>query len=67
MNDTNSITVDIDDILDKLYAIKEDDFSTVKLELVGDEYSQELSISAISFDSESPIGYGTVMETSEEI
>lgn len=63
----SKIRVDIDDLCEKLDAMKEDDYVTVELEIAEDEYSSELLVSAVSFEDEDPIGYGSVCETSDEI
>ena len=66
MSSDQFITVDIDELIEKLSAIKEDDFTTVTLSIVGDEYISELAFSVSSFDSEEPISYGSINESSEE-
>jgi hypothetical protein len=43
------IRVDVDDLCDKLEAMKEDDYVTVELEIIEDDYSSELAVSAVSF------------------
>jgi hypothetical protein len=61
------IRVDIDELSEKLELMKEDDYVTTELEINDDEYTPELLISAVSFDEEEPISYGTLNEVSEEL
>lgn len=63
----SKIRVDIDDLCDKLDAMREDDYVTAELEIVEDDYSNVLQISAVSFEEEDPISYGAMDEVSEEL
>lgn len=63
----SKIRVDIDDLCDKLEAMKEDDYVTVELEIIDDDYSSELSVSAVSFEETEPISYGTVCQADDEL
>jgi len=57
-----AIQIDIDELIDKLKEMKEEDYATVKLEVVGDEYCQELNLYAVSFDEDEPTMYGSITE-----
>lgn len=61
------IRVDIDELGDKIEAMKEDDYVTTELIIDSDGYSTELTINAVGFDEEEPVGYGTIPETLSEI
>lgn len=61
------IKVDIDELMDKLQDIKDDDYTTVELRIVNDEYSSELELGAYSFDSDEPKQYGSIDEVLDEI
>lgn len=61
------IRVDIDELFDKLEAMKEDDYVTVEIEIIEDDYSNELAISAVSFEEDEPISYGTVCQVEDEL
>ena len=61
------IRVDVDDLCDKLEAMKEDDYVTVELEIIEDDYSSELAVSAVSFEEAEPISYGTVCQVDDEL
>lgn len=61
------IVVDISELIDKLDAMTEDDYVDTLLEIKEDEYTNELEVSAISIDSDEPISYGSIPESSEEI
>ena len=61
------IRVDVDDLCDKLEAMKEDDYVTVELEIIEDDYSSELAVYAVSFEEDEPISYGTVCQVDDEL
>jgi hypothetical protein len=63
----SKIRVDIDELSDKLNEMKEDDYVTAELEIVFDDYSSELKLSAVSFEDEEPIEYGTICEADDEL
>lgn len=63
----SKIRVDIDDLCDKLEAMKEDDYVTAELEIIDDDYSSELAVSAVSFEETEPISYGTVCQVDDEL
>ena len=63
----SKIRVDIDDLSDKLEAMKEDDYVTVEREILEDDYSAELAVSAVSFEEDEPISYGTVCQVDDEL
>lgn len=60
------IKVDIDELMDRLTEMKEDDYETTELEIDEDVYDTKLNVSAVSFDSDEPIDYGSISETTEE-
>lgn len=62
-----SITVDIDELVDKLESMKEDDYVSAKLTLVEDDYTNELAIAAVGIEDEEEVSYGTLDETRSEI
>lgn len=61
------IRVDIDDLTEKLEAMKEDDFVTVELDIVEDDYTSELMLSAVSFEMEEPVSYGSIGQADDEL
>lgn len=63
----SKIRVDIDDLTEKLEAMKEDDFVTVELDIVEDDYTSELMLSAVSFEMEEPVSYGSIGQTDDEL
>lgn len=63
----SKIRVDVDDLLSKVNAIKEDDFVTLELEIEEDDYIKELSINAIGIDGEDATSYGTLSEVDDEL
>ena len=63
----SKIRVDVDDLLDKLEAMREDDYATVELHIVADDYIKELEVSAVGFEDDQPISYGTVSEVEDEL
>lgn len=67
MSGDNSIFINVDELIDKLEAIKEDEFSTVKISLETEGYSNVLSLEVVSIDSDEPISYGSIDESTDEI
>lgn len=63
----SEIRVDIDELLEKITSMKEDDYATALLEISSDNYCSELLLSAVSFESEDPISYGSIPETDDEL
>lgn len=63
----SKIRVDIDELMDKLEAMREDDYVTAELEIEDDDYNSELLVSAVSFEEEEPLSYGSVSEICEEL
>lgn len=63
----NKIKVDIDELIGRLEEMKEDDYVTVELEIINDDYDAELQVSAVSFESPEPVDYGSITETSDEL
>ena len=61
------IKVDIEDLMSRLQEMVNDDYATAQLEITGGSFSNELNISAISFEYDEPIPYGTLGEAEEEI
>ena len=66
-NSMSKIRVDVDDLLEKLNEVKEDEYTTVELEIDADEYCSELLVSAVSFDMPEPYPYGSLAEIKDEI
>ena len=62
-----SIRLDIDDVLEKLEAMKEDDFVTVELTIDSDGYSTEIELCALGIDEEENISYGRLEDLGEEL
>lgn len=63
----NKIKVDIDELMERLNEMKEDDYITVELEIISDSYDSELQLNAVSFESDNPVDYGSIAETSDEL
>lgn len=63
----NKIKVDIDELIERLNEMKEDDYITVELEIISDRYDSELQLNAVSFESDNPVDYGSIAETSDEL
>lgn len=63
----NKIKVDIDELMERLTEMKEDDYITVELEIISDRYDSELQLNAVSFESDNPVDYGSIAETSDEL
>lgn len=63
----SKIRVDIDELTDKLEAMKEEDYVTAELEIVEDLYASELVLSAVSFEEAEPISFGTIAQTDDEL
>lgn len=61
------IRVDIEDLMDRLNDLLEDDYVTAELEIEADKFSSELKVSAVSFEQDDPIPYGTVGESEGEL
>jgi len=63
-----SIRVDIEDLINKLECVKEDDFSTVELEIDNNSgMYRQLNIKAVSMMYEDPIEYGAIGESDIEL
>lgn len=63
----SNIRVDIEELEARLEQMKEDDYVTVELEIEEDQYSKELHLSAVSFDSDDILPYGSLGEVSNEL
>jgi len=61
-----SIRVDIDELIDKLEAIREDDFVTTELSIDSDGYDTELEVSAVSIEDDNNISYGKLEGLGED-
>lgn len=61
------IRVDIDELLSRLQEMQSDDYATVQLEITSEKFSNELVISAVSFEYDEPIPYGTLGESEDEL
>ena len=61
------IKVEIDELMDKLNEIKDNDYTTVELLIATDDYDTELCLSAVSFEEDEPINFGSIAELDEEL
>lgn len=61
------IRVDVDELYDKVSAMREDDCSVAELEIIEDDYSSELQLSAVILDEDTPISYGSICQTDIEM
>ena len=55
-----SIKVDIDELMEKLDAMKEDDFVTAELTINSNGYDSELEIIAVGIEEDERVSYGVV-------
>lgn len=61
MRDTGiSIKVDIDELMDKLDAMREDDFVTVEIAFNSNGYDSEIELTAVGIDEDEKISYGKI-------
>lgn len=67
MEDNARINVDIEELYNKLGEMMGDDYATVQLEISSNRFGNELKVSAISFEYDEPIPYGSVGEVEGEI
>ena len=63
----SKIVIDIDELADKLESMREDDYVLAEIEIEDDGYDKVMNISAVSFDSDEPLSYGSIYETSDEL
>ena len=63
----SKIRVDIDELSEKLDAMREDDYVTAELEIEEDDYSSELHLAAVSLEEEEPISYGSINEIQDDL
>lgn len=61
------IRVDIDELVERLQEMQKDDYATVELEITSEKFANELVISAVSFEYDEPIPYGTLGESEDEL
>lgn len=61
-----SIRVNIDDLIEKLEAMKEDDYVTAVLTIKSDEYDEEMDVAAFSVEDDSLVSYGSISGSSED-
>ena len=64
--DDISIRVNIDELIDKLEAMRADDYVTAILTTKGDEYDEELELAAFSVEDDSSISYGSISGASDD-
>lgn len=62
-----SIRLDIDDVLEKLEAMKEDDFVTVELTIDSDGYNTEIILCAVGIEEDENISYGRLEDLGEDL
>lgn len=62
-----SIKVDVDSLVEKILAIQEDGYVTVRLTITPDDYISELLIEALGVEFEDGLSYGTLLEENEDI
>lgn len=62
-----NINIDIEELIEKLQAMLNDDYATAQLEISTERFGSELKVSAVSFEYDEPIPYGTVREVEGEI
>lgn len=62
-----NINIDIEELIEKLQAMLNDDYATAQLEISTERFGSELKVSAVSFEYDEPIHYGTVREVEGEI
>ena len=55
-----SVKVDIDELMDKLEAMREDDFVTVEIAFSSNGYEDEIELSAVGIDEDEKISYGKI-------
>lgn len=60
------IKVDIDELIDTIEEVKEDNYTTVELEIESDGYYTELGVAAVSLEEPEPVPYGTISEVKNE-
>lgn len=61
-----SIRVDIDELMDKLDAMKEDDFVTAELTINSDGYESEIELYAVGIEEDERVSYGVVEGQSDD-
>jgi hypothetical protein len=67
MRDTAiNIKVDIDDLAERLEAMREDDYVTAELAINSDGYSSELELFAVGIEDEEKLSYGKIEEQSDD-
>lgn len=64
--DDVSIRVNIDELIDKLEAMREDDYVTAILTIKCDEYDEDLELAAFSLEDDSSVSYGSISGVSDD-
>lgn len=62
----DSIKIDIDEMIEKLEAMKEEDFVTCRLTIQNGDYLNELQVEAVGIDEEDVTSYGSLDEVIRE-
>lgn len=67
MRDTGmSIRVDIDELAEKLDAMREDDFVTAELTLKSNGYESEIEVYAVGIEEDERVSYGKIEGQSDD-
>ena len=67
MRDTGfSVKVDIDELMEKLDAMREDDFVTVEIAFSSNGYESEIELTAVGIDDDEKISYGKIEGQNED-
>lgn len=53
-----SIRIDIDELTDKLEAMREDDYVSAEIVITSDGYDSEMEVIAVGIDEEERVSYG---------
>ena len=61
-----NVKLDIDDLIDKLEAMKEDDYVTVSITIKSDGYINEVELSAVSIEDDNNISYGVLEDIGDD-
>lgn len=64
--DNVSIRVNIDELMTKLEAMREDDYVTAVLTIKSDEYDEEMDVAAFSIEDDSLVSYGSISGSSDD-
>lgn len=61
-----NIQIDVEDLIDKLEAMREDGYVTARLTIIEDDYLSEVEIEAVGIEEEADISYGSLTEVRSE-